>query len=342
MTDKKEIRKLQKVGGSTFVVSIPKNWIKELDLESGDSLYLHMNPNRSISIFEKNWEKNRTQHALVSISKSDNEDSIKRKIISLYIYGYNIIEIKTKGMTIKGKYVMAIRDLVRSSLVGTEVIASSSDAITLQVLTKIPHLSFNIALKRMYETAREIHLEAMEVLSKFDKEHAIHVVQMDDEVDRFGLYLMRNLNLALQNSEVLLTSGIKEQSHCLGYRTVVRCVERIADHASLIAKKIKYLENPLDNKILKELQSLSNDSLVVFESAMKALDKSDYIQAENVIIIANDIVEREKKLMDSIKKHEDTTIIKLILEDIRRTAEYSSDIAEVVMDENVNSVILEK
>ena len=32
--------------------------------------------------------------------------------------------------------------------------------------------------------------------------------------------------------------GLEKPSDCLGYRTAVKCVERIADHGVLIAKKI--------------------------------------------------------------------------------------------------------
>ena len=39
--------------------------------------------------------------------------------------------------------------------------------------------------------------------------------------------------------------------------------------------------------------------------------------------------------MDSLKPDENTVIIKLILEDIRRTAEYSRDISEITIDETV-------
>ena len=45
--------------------------------------------------------------------------------------------------------------------------------------------------------------------------------------------------------------------------------------------------------------------------------------------------------MDSLKSENNTGIIKLILEDIRRTAEYSRDISEIVIDETVQSVIEE-
>ena len=45
--------------------------------------------------------------------------------------------------------------------------------------------------------------------------------------------------------------------------------------------------------------------------------------------------------MDSLKPNVNTGILKLILEDIRRTAEYSNDIS-VVMDETIQSVIKEE
>ena len=45
--------------------------------------------------------------------------------------------------------------------------------------------------------------------------------------------------------------------------------------------------------------------------------------------------------MDSLKSVDNTAIIKLILEDIRRTAEYSRDISEIAIDETIQSVIEE-
>ena len=46
--------------------------------------------------------------------------------------------------------------------------------------------------------------------------------------------------------------------------------------------------------------------------------------------------------MDSLKPNINTGILKLILEDIRRTVEYSNDISEVVMDETIQNVIKEE
>ena len=60
------------------------------------------------------------------------------------------------------------------------------------------------------------------------------------------------------------------------------------------------------------------------------------------ITIPKNVIENEKQLMDSLhESSKNSTVIKFILEDIRRTAEYSRDIAEVVMDENIQNVISE-
>jgi len=39
----KEVRKLQLVGGSTYVLSLPKKWIDELNLKTGDPVSIVKN-----------------------------------------------------------------------------------------------------------------------------------------------------------------------------------------------------------------------------------------------------------------------------------------------------------
>ena len=339
MTEIRQSRRLQLTGGSTYTVSLPKTWIEEFQLKKNSNIILMKNRNDSITLFQE--EQNKKNNATTLIGKDDSKESIRRRIIAMYLSGYKTIEIKTKGIEIPNTHRSAIRDLVRTTLMGTEIIDTNSEEITLQVLTHLAQLSFDVALKRMYITATNMHKDAIEALKGLDFEYADKILKMDDEVDRFSLYLMRNLNLALENVQVLLDSGLEKPSDCLGYRTVVKCVERIADHASLIAKKVKYIEYPIDKKILKELEQISKESLTIFENSITSLSKREYIMAEKVASSVTNVIEKEKKLMSAIKLDDNTAIIKLILEDIRRTAEYSRDISEIVIDETVQSVIEE-
>jgi phosphate uptake regulator len=227
-------------------------------------------------------------------------------------------------------------------MIGTEIVESSSESIMIQVLTRLPELSFDVALRRMHLMTFNMHREAIDALGKMDKEAAEEVIKMDDEVDRFSLYMLRNLSQAVQNGEILLEIGLKKPSDCLGYRTVIRCIERIADHSVLIAKRIKFLQSPIDKKILQSITQLSNDSLNIFENSIVALTKNDYALAEKVADQAAKDVQNEKEFMSNLKESTNSSVIKFVLEDIRRTIEYSTDIAEVVINENIRSVISEK
>ena len=340
----RQSRKMQLSGGSTYIISLPKNWIDELKIKVGENITIVKNANQSLTLYPQNKvEQKKTNIAVIFSSQKDSGDSVKRKVVAAYLSGYKIIKVKTKGMRIPPQHVRNIRELVRSSMIGTEIIESSSENITIQVLTRLPELSFDTALKRMYLMANNMVLEAIESVEETNTDHADNVVNMDDEVDRFGLYMRRNLVSAVENENILQDMGLRKPSDCLGYRTVVSRIERIADHACKIAKRVKFIEEKIDPKILVKIKKISEKSLEVFEEAITAVQEHDFEKAEKVAEKVNQVVDEEKQIMSKIKEDEkNSTIIRFALEDIRRISEYSSDIAEVAIDENIHRIIFEE
>jgi phosphate uptake regulator len=300
------------------------------------------NANKSMTLFPGLDTEKPAKKAVLTISQKDSDESIRRKIVALYLTGHKTIQITSKGVKILSEHSRLIKDLVRKSMIGTEIVESDSESITIQILTRLPELTFDIALKRMYLMTANMHREAIDALKKFSVEDGEEVARMDDEVDRFSLYMMRTLIMAIQNASMLYDVGLEQPSDCLNYRIVISRIERIADHAALIAKRIKFLKEPLDSKILKEIESLSNEALSCFENAILALTKKDHTLAEKVATNIVSVVEKEKELVYSMRESKNSTAIKFILEDIRRTAEYSSDIVEVVVNETIHNMISEK
>jgi phosphate uptake regulator len=335
---------VQLSGGSTYVVSLPKNWVEEMKIKAGDSITFLKNTNNSLTLFPGfRYDDEEKKQAVITTTQKDSEESLRRKVIATYLGGYKSIIIKSKGMRIQPEHARVIRNLVRTSMVGTEIVESSSESMMIQILTRLPELSFETALKRMQLMATNMHHEAIEALAENDKTHGEEIANMDAEVDRFSLYILRNLSIAVQNADVLFDMGLKEPADCLGYRTVISRIERIADHAVLIAKRVKFLEDPIDSNVMKKLATLSENSLKVFDDSITALLKKDYLLAETVAEKIQNVIESEKVFMSSIKDSaKNSIIIKFVLEDIRRTAEYSSDIVEVAIDENIHNVISKK
>jgi phosphate uptake regulator len=342
LEDTKQTRRIQISGGSTYTISLPKKWIDELGIKNGDNMTIVKNANRSMTLFPSLDVEKLSKKAILAISQKDSEESIRRKIIALYLSGYKTIQVTSRGVKILSEHSRLIKDLVRKSMIGTEIIESDSESITIQILTRLPELTFEVAIKRMYLMTANMHKEAIEALKKLDVEYADEVIRMDDEVDRFSLYTMRTLIMAIQNAGMLYDVGLKQPSDCLNYRTVISRIERIADHAALIAKRIKFLKDPLDSKTMKEIEVLSAEAVSCFESSILALTKRDNILAEKVASSIVGVVEKEKSLTHRIRESKNSTAVKFILEDIRRTAEYSSDIIEVVINETIHNVITEK
>jgi len=335
---------MQLSGGSTYIISLPKNWIDEFKIKVGDSLIIVKNSNQSLTLYPQDKDDHdRKNIAIILSSQKDSGDSIKRKIIAAYLSGYKTIKIKTKGIRIPLEHSKIIRELVHSSMIGTEIVESSSEGITIQILTRLPELSFDTALKRMYLMANNMILEAIESLEETDIAHADEVLNMDDEVDRFGLYMRRNLVLGIGNESILQVMGLQKPSECLGYRTIVSRIERIADHAGLIAKRIKFIEGEIDSRIMAKIKNISEKSREVFEKSIMAVQEHDFEKGENVAQKVHHIIDEEKRIMSKIKETEkNATIIRFVLEDLRRIAEYSIDIAEVAIDENIQNIISEE
>ena len=92
---------------------------------------------------------------------------------------------------------------------------------------------------------------------------------------------------------------------------------------------------------------MSNLSLGVLSDAVEALLRRDYAMADNVVDKAKGILSLENDIISYINNDNNNTVhskmnninIKLILEDIRRTAEYASDIAEAAMNQTIGEVI---
>jgi phosphate uptake regulator len=340
--DHRDVRKVQFTGRSTYVLSLPKKWIEEMHVKAGDRVTLVRELDNSLSvipIFTGVKESPNEVTTLVLPSESGN--TLRRKVVSIYLAGYNIIHLKLKSGRMNPALRDAVRELVRRNLVGTEMIADASDNITLQVLLSLPELSVNTAIRRMYLIASSMHKEAMSALAELNYELAKEVIRSDDEVDRFSLYIIRSLVMATQNGRVLREMGLKNPSGCLSYRVAAKSIERVADHACSIADKAITLKETIPMDSLQKIEKMSHLALTVLGDSVEALLRRDYQLADKTVDTAKNIGTLEDDVLKAIEKDKvrDPSNIKLALEDIRRTAEYASDIAEAAMNETIDEVI---
>jgi len=338
-----ETRKLQITGGSTYVISLPKKWVTQNRLEKGSPLLIRQEENGSLEVLPPEIARpEKSEEAMIKVGPQDQSDEIIRKTVSVYLLGYNIIHIRAKNQKeILSTQRSNIKTFARNMLVGTEIVTDTSTALTLQVLLSYPELSVPSALRRMTIITSSMHKDAITALKNNDHQLAQFVRSTDYEVNRFHLYIIRQLKMAIRNPRIVTEIGLKTANDCLGYRLITKMVERTADHATNIAKNVQLLKKPVDEDFLALIQEMNKVAISSFEKAIESLFKRDYELADSIIEHANKIVELEKKAIVSSKETniEEATNTRLVIESVRRIAEYSMDIAEIVLNMTIDSVI---
>jgi len=343
MEEKEETRKLQFTGKSSYIVSLPKQWIVDLGLKQGDQIRIIRKNASTLEIYPPKFEIRSQKKEEATIEINDEETStIVRKLISLYFLGYKIINIKPKSGRLNPDQRNAIKKAVKKLLMGSEIISDSIGGMTIQVLVNLLELSINGAFKRMINLAKSMSNDAILAMKENNLELAQEVINTDDEVDRFGFYIIRQLEIAIQNEHMLNEMGFKNARDCLGYRLIVKNIERTGDHAAFIARDILEFKKPVKKDIVEKIEEMNEFALSVLDDSCLALFKEDYGQAEKTIEKTKEIIKYEKKVRDSskaLKDDEEIYRIRRMTENIRRISEYASDIAEIVLNMNIEKSI---
>lgn len=341
-----ETRKLQYTGGSSYIVSLPKKWIQELGLKQGDHVVITRQANSVLQISPASKRLTKEQkEATIEVSKENNPYFIARKLIALYFLGYNVITIVPKEDRLVVEQREVVKNIVRRVLMGTEIIADSASGITLQVLINLLDLSVDAAFKRMLLIAKSMYRDTLLALRENNLELAGEVIKSDDEVDRFSFYIVRQLKIAIKNEHLLKEIGLQEPRNCLGYRLIAKSVERVADHAATISRDIIDMNRPLNKEIVEKISNMCSFALDVLDDACLSMFKRDYEAADRAIEKARKVDDMEKAILRTVTKPRDVNDlyrIKLITENVRRVAEYASDIAEIVLNMTVQQTLRRK
>jgi phosphate uptake regulator len=128
----------------------------------------------------------------------------------------------------------------------------------------------------------------------------------------------------------------------LGYRVIAKSVERIGDHAVKIAENVLSLDEKVSDSVFQKVSEMSVFARSVFDDSIKSLFKKDYVLADSTVTKAKAIVQIETEAMRVIAKKVEANKIsslRMIMESIRRTAEYATDIAEIVLNLNIESAL---
>jgi len=338
----KERRKVQISGKSSCMVALPKKWVREMGLRQGSEVMItKLNFTSLLVNAQPEAAENTGREAFIEVNADDPPERIFRKIVSLYVLGFSRMTIDGPRGMLSSPKKLALKDLVRRHLIGTEGVAESRDRMTVHVLLGYSELSVESALKKMLLIIDSLKRDATQALENNDPTLAEAISERQDEVGRFGLYVVRQLNLSL-NQGVLPDLRL-ENRDTLGYMLVARTLERIAFHAGSLATAAGAIDRPLAKPMVQKLVAMNGAACALVDEALLALFKRDHEGADSVIDKSKAFVENEMDVIRSLSGSDSQTYYTLhvLVDSQRRIAEYARDAAEVVLDMTVERTLRE-
>jgi phosphate uptake regulator len=320
------LRKLQRTGGGTFFVSLPKEWAERLGLKRGSVISVAETAEGRLVVDPKYGAERAPQ--VVALEPNALLD---REIVGKYLLGYDVIRIETKD------HITAVqRELVRQAarrLVGLEIIEEDYKSMVMQCLLEPASLSPEKILRREYNFAAAMHRDAVTALIEGDVHLGGNVAERDDEVDRLYFLLVRILRTAIrapQLSERLRISPID----CLDYRLVASFVEGIGDQGVQIAETLNSLKGTrLPEEVSQVLRKLHKAVFDAHEEALNAFFEHEVSLAESIRNRREEIKKLTREVEAPAKGEQDVNIVGVVVSaaaSLGKIYELGVDIADLV------------
>jgi len=358
MMKKLEYRKIQRVGKGSFILTLPREWVKEVGLDKGDHIGVMVQDDQSLlliprEILDKKEREERAQREFrIHVGAESDIESVCRMIRSLYVVSADLIRICFKSK-VPPEYKTAIRHLCKNLLLGSEIIHETDNEITLRILIDHPDFPVDQAIRRMAILALSANREAISALRERDR-HTIEIIsETCNDVERLNLYVIRQLKYYLERKDPKAL-GFRSPKEFLGYRIIANVIKEIADNALNIANNIRTVQNMIEDQMLLLNRSLDEELYTqilefnsrahrFFEEALNVLFRRDYEGADRLIseYQATTSLENDIVIMLSSKKLDPniSAILRLIINNSRKIIEGGRNIAEITLNRTVEEKV---
>ncbi|WP_054855425.1 phosphate uptake regulator PhoU [Vulcanisaeta sp. JCM 16161] len=336
-----ETRRVQLTGGATLIVSLPKEWTRQVDLKPGDEVLVIPQPDLSLLVVPKKMVKAPLLESSINVTQDlSNIDHLERVLLAHYLSGYDVFRLNFDVSTLNLK--KQVKDIVRRKLTGVEIIEEGRNTLVIQNLVNVPDINIKDIIAKLGKTVVGMIDDLRTPIENGDKAIAMDIIERDNEVDKFYWLLNRQLKRVLVSKHALSLSGIQDPRSIIEYAIINKSLERAADHAVKIAREIVNLGDKYVLLMPQELRQrfselLGKDSLIMNNVGKAMTEKIDMREVNYIIdTVKYEIRSAVDSLDSSLANYNLTTqaaaSARLILDSIYRIAEYVSDVGEALLN----------
>jgi phosphate uptake regulator len=351
-------RRVQSTGRGSFIISLPKEWVQDVGLKRGSEIAFNLEPDQTLNLVPRKIkektdqnEESKLKEYYVAVDPEEDLQSTLRMIQALYVTSADLIRVHFRGKGDVTRCKNEIKNFVRDTFLGSEIIDETPDEVTLQILVKHSEFPIEKAVRRMVIVALAAHRDIFLALKQGNKELYESVINSQRDANRLGLYIVRQLKFGIEHN-MYRELGFRTPKEFLLYRIIVNDIKDIGENALNIMNSLFEFQRLVDDQLLfiKDIddevysQMLNFNSLShhLFEDATKAMFKRDYNDAEALIPKRQSYVKLEGdliRLMSSKKMDPNiSATLRLMLDSSRRVFDYAQDVAELTLNRTVEEL----
>lgn len=316
---KLETRKLISFGSSSYVISIPKNWISGNKLEKGDPLYIEEKQNELIITSARSEKEKEIKEKQIDCS-SKSYETIRCELVAAYLNNYNIIEIRQ----LSEENLMKVKELVQN-LAGLEILEQTSDKIITKDLINIKEVSIKALMRRIDIIIRSMTDDAV---AKIGKQVVKSIYDRDEDVNRLTWLVRRMITAALEDQKVSKMFETEPKDILLDWEVSLR-MEKIGDSLKRVSKCLASVK--LDEKSLSEISKLFDAIKTRYLNSMKAYYGKDMGIACDIETTKPKIYEKCDEFMQNGNNSVNNKQFVVLIENFKTLNAKISDISKAVM-----------
>ena len=330
-----DLRRIQITGGSSFMITLPKDWADSVGLKKNDTVGLQPQPDGSMVIYPGGEQAAMAGSTrVIDADGLTDRDFLYRQLVGAYIAGHDAIEIRSEKEL--SSMVASTASSFTQTAIGLEILEESENRILIKDLMDQGEIKPAKSVERMKVLVRNMLNDVLDALQERDVTALEQMSDRDREVDRLDWLISRQVNIHQKDITISRRMGMDlcEISRC---GTVSRSIERIGDHAVLLASNLRPLIEGETTVVDERILSTGREVVTLFTDSVATWSGKNMDAANRCIERGGTLVRRSKEIVDLDDDLDEKTAMaaELISSSVKRVAEYSMDIAEIA----INSVM---
>ena len=279
-----EYRKLISFGKSSYVLSLPKNWVRQNNLKKGDLIYIEENKDGLVLQTTQQSDENEEKEIVINIKNKDLK-RIKREIIAAYIHNYKTIvitgdEIKTKASE--------IQEMIQQ-LVALEIVEQDNKKIVAKDFLNLKDITLNQLIKKMDVISRSMLIDCKNM---FKEDNYESIFNRDEDINKFRYLVYRIVWYGLRNPTSAFKMFNLSQIDLFNHWWFSFSVEQVGDCIKRIARYMKEIK--LTPKAQEEFVALLADIEKDYLEILKAYYTTNLEASHHIASERGDLIKRSE------------------------------------------------